>query len=209
MSLSEILINNEKLAKLSNAFEKESDPETKVLYSKKILKIENQNIELIKLIRSQDSFFSDEKIHLFDFIGNIKELEKRIENETRPKLKDLFLESTVSLKEDLDFMLKAYFTENQLSVLAGLNKSEVSIKKYTTDKDYLIRVERKVEDENYSRAMNSGADFEGYEVFMSPYKILIEYFILKCDGSLVDISKNSDSKISDDNFLSLAYIFEN
>lgn len=209
MSLSEILINNEKLAKLSNAFEKESDPETKVLYSKKILKIENQNIELIKLIRSQDSFFSDEKIHLFDFIGNIKELEKRIEHETRPKLKDLFLESTVSLKEDLDFMLKAYFTENQLSVLAGLNKSEVSIKKYTTDKDYLIRVERKVEDENYSRAMNSGADFEGYEVFMSPYKILIEYFILKSDGSLVDISKNSDSKISDDNFLSLAYIFEN
>ena len=209
MSLSEILINNEKLAKLSNAFEKESDPETKVLYSKKILKIENQNIELIKLIRSQDSFFSDEKIHLFDFIGNIKELEKRIENETRPKLKDLFLESTVSLKEDLDFMLKAYFTENQLSVLAGLNKNEVSIKKYSTDKDYLIRVEREVEDESYSRARNSGADFEGYEVFMSPYKILIEYFILKSDGSLVDISKKSDSKISDDNFLSLAYIFEN
>lgn len=209
MSLTEILINNEKLAKLSNAFEKESDPEMKVLYSKKILKIENQNIELIKLIRSQDSFFSDEKIHLFDFIGNIKELEKRIEHETRPKLKDLFLKNIVSLKEDLDFMLKAYFTENQLTVLVGLNKSEVSIKKYTTDKDYLIRVEREVEDESYSRARNSGADFEGYEVFMSPYKILIEYFILKSDGSLVDISKNSDSKISDDNFLSLAYIFEN
>lgn len=209
MSLSEILINNEKLAKLSNAFEIESDPEVKVRYSKKIVEIENQNIELIKLIRSQDSFFSDEKIYLFDFIGDIKELEKRIENETRPKLKDLFLKSIVSLKEDLDCMLKAYFTENQLSVLDGLNKSEVSIKRYSTDKEYLIRVERKVEDENYFRSMTSGVDYEGYEVFMSPYKILIEYFILKSDGSLVVISKNSDYKISDDNFLSLAYIFEN
>ena len=209
MSLSKILINNEKLAKLSNAFEIESDPEVKVSYSKKIVQIENQNIELIKLIRSQDSFFSDEKIYLFDFIGDIKELEKGIENETRPKLKDLFLKSIVSLKEDLDFMLKAYFTENQLSVLAGLNKSEVSIKKYSTDKEYLIRVERKVEDENYFRSMTSGVDYEGYEVFMSPYKILIEYFILKSDGYLVDISKNLDSKISNDNFLSLTYIFEN
>lgn len=209
MSLSEILINKEKLVKLSNAFEIESDPEVKVSYSKKIVQIENQNIELIKLIRSQDSFFSDEKIYLFDFIGNIKELEKRIENETKPKLKDLFLKSIISLKENLDFMLKVYFTENQLSVLASLNKNEVSIKKYSIDKDYLIRVEKKVEDENYFRSMTSGVDYEGYEVFMSPYKIVIEYFILKSDGSLIDFSKNSGPKILNDNFLSLTYLFEN
>lgn len=209
MSLSEILLNKEKLSKLSNAFELESDPEVKVLYSKKIVKIENQNIELIKLIRGQDSFFTDEKLYLIDFIGNIKDLEKRIENETRPKLKDLFLESIISLKENLDFMLKVYFTENQLSVLASLNKNDVSIKKYSTDKDYLIRVEKEVEDENYFRAKTSGVDFEGYEVFMSPYKIVIEYFILKSDGSLVDFSKSADSKILNDNFLSLTYLFEN
>jgi len=209
MSLSEILLNKEKLVKLSNAFESETDLETKVLYSKKIVKIENQNIELIKLIRSQDSFFSDENIYLIDFIGNIKDLEKKIENETRPKFKDLFLESIISLKENLNFMLKVYFTENQLSVLVSLNKNEVSIKKYSIDKDYLIRVEKKVEDENYLRSMTSGVDYEGYEVFMSPYKIIIEYFILKSDGSLVDFSKSADSKILNDNFLSLTYLFEN
>lgn len=209
MSLSEILINKEKLVKLFNAFESESDLEVKVLYSKKIVKIEKQNIELIKQIKSQDSIFFDEKIYLIDFTGNIKVLEKRIENETRPKLKDLFLKSIISLKEDLDFMLKVYFTENQLSVLDTLYKSEVSIKKYSTDNDYLIRVEREVEDENYFRAKNSGVDFEGYEVFMSPYKILIEFFILKSDGSLVDFPKNSDPKILKDNFLSLTYLFEN
>jgi len=209
MSLSEILLNKEKLAKISNAFELDSDPEVKVLYSKKIVKIENQNIELIKLIRSQDSFFSDEKIYLIDFIGTIKDLEKKIENETRTKLKDLFLKSIISLKENLDFMLKVYFTENQLSVLASLNKNDVSIKKYSIEKDYLIRVEKKVEDENYLRSMTSGVDYEGYEVFMSPYKIIIEYFILKSDGSLVDFSKSADSKILNDNFLSLTYLFEN
>ena len=106
-------------------------------------------------------------------------------------------------------MLKVYFTENQLSVLVSLNKNEVSIKKYSIDKDYLIRVEKKVEDENYLRSMTSGVDYEGYEVFMSPYKIIIEYFILKSDGSLVDFSKSADSKILNDNFLSLTYLFEN
>jgi hypothetical protein len=207
MSLSEILINNEKLTKYYNFFELEDYVDNKIRYSKKIAEIESQNIELNKLIESQDSAHFDEKIYVIDLIGHIQYLEKIIENETKQGVKDSFLENIIENKKILEFIRKKYFTENQISVLSSLNKNDVLIKKYSLSKDYLIRLKKIVEDEDYWRAKNSRVDFEGYEVLMSPYKILYEYFILNSDGSLNNFSEDSNTKKLKNNFLNLTYLF--
>ena len=207
MSLSEISINNEKLTKYYNFFELEDNVDIKIRYSKKIAEIESQNIELNKIIGSQDSAYFDEKIYVIDLVGHIDYLEKRIENESSQVIKDSFLEDIKSYKKILDFIRKEYFTENQISVLSSLNKNDVLIKKYSLSKDYLIRVNKTVEDEDYWRSKNSGVDWEGYEVFNSRYKILNEYFILNSDGSLRDFSKDPNTQKLKNNFLNLTYLF--
>jgi hypothetical protein len=207
MSLSEILINNEKLTKYYNFFESENYVDIKIRYSKKIAEIESQNIELNKIIGSQDSAYFDEKIYVIDLVGHIDYLEKKIENESSQVVKDSFLEDIKSYKKILDFIRKEYFTENQISVLSSLNKNDVLIKKYSLSKDYLIRVNKTVEDEDYWRSKNSGVDWEGYEVFNSRYKILNEYFILNSDGSLSDFSEDPNTQKLKNNFLDLTYLF--
>jgi hypothetical protein len=207
MSLSEILINNEKLTKYYNFFELEDDVDIKIRYSKKIAEIESHNIELNKLIESQDSAHFDEKIYVIDLIGHIQYLEKIIEDATKQGVKDSFVENIIEYKKILEFIRKKYFTENQISVLSSLNKNDVLIKKYSLSKDYLIRLKKIVEDEDYWRAKNSRVDFEGYEVFMSPYQIIYEFFILNSDGSLKKISEDSNAKKLKNNFLNLTYLF--